>query len=208
MIHKNTAYIGCLENHFMKNTQFGDDELLIKLRDNDHSALTAIYNKYWKNLYQSSYRILQDHDKCADAIQEVFINLWEIRSKLFIKISLKSYLYASVRYEVLRQLRRQVITEDIVNFIDTLSTDSNEELLEYKELDQQINQIIDALPPRCQEVFKLSRLEHLSHKEIAAKLAISTKTVEYHISNALLFLRSNLGKILSVELFMVLLLHP
>lgn len=208
MIYKNTTYIGCLENRFMKNTQFGDDELLIKLRDNDHSALTAIYNKYWKNLYQSSYRILQDHDKCEDAIQEVFVNLWEIRSKLFIKISLKSYLYASVRYEVLRQLRRKTITEDIVKFMDTLSTDSNQELLEYKELDQQINQIIDALPSRCQEVFKLSRLEHLSHKEIAEKLAISTKTVEYHISNALLFLRSNLGKTLSVELFMVLLLHP
>lgn len=208
MIYKNTTYIGYLENRFMKNTQFGDDELLIKLRDNDHSALTAIYNKYWKNLYQSSYRILQDHDKCEDAIQEVFVNLWEIRSKLFIKISLKSYLYASVRYEVLRQLRRNTITEDIVNFMDTLSTDSNQELLEYKELDQQINQIIDALPSRCQEVFKLSRLEHLSHKEIAEKLAISTKTVEYHISNALLFLRSNLGKTLSVELFMVLLLHP
>lgn len=208
MIYKNTTYIGYLENRFMKNTQFGDDELLIKLRDNDHSALTAIYNKYWKNLYQSSYRILQDHDKCEDAIQEVFVNLWEIRSKLFIKISLKSYLYASVRYEILRQLRRKTITEDIVKFMDTLSTDSNQELLEYKELDQQINQIIDALPSRCQEVFKLSRLEHLSHKEIAEKLAISTKTVEYHISNALLFLRSNLGKTLSVELFMVLLLHP
>jgi len=52
-------------------------------------------------------------------IQEVFVNLWEIRSKLFIKISLKSYLYASVRYEVLRQLRRKTITEDIVKFMDT-----------------------------------------------------------------------------------------
>ncbi|MEN5055797.1 sigma factor-like helix-turn-helix DNA-binding protein [Sphingobacterium kitahiroshimense] len=49
--------------------------------------------------------------------------------------------------------------------------------MEYKELDQQINQIIDALPSSCQEVFKLSRLEHLSHKEISEKLVISTKTV-------------------------------
>lgn len=183
----------------MKNTPNGDAELLAQLRESEHSALTEIYNKYWKYLYQSSFRILQDHEKCNDVIQEVFVNLWEIRSKLFIKLSLKSYLYAAVKYEVLRQLRKQVINDDILDFIDTLEDNSNEELMEYKELQQQIDQIIEELPPRCQEVFKLSRLEHLTHKEIAEKLAISTKTVEYHIANALVYLRSQLGKTLSIE---------
>lgn len=183
----------------MKNSPNRDAELLAQLRESEHSALTEIYNRYWKYLYQSSFRILQDHDKCADVIQEVFVNLWEIRSKLFIKLSLKSYLYAAVKYEVLRQLRKQVINDDILDFIDTLEDNSNEELMEYKELQQQIDQIIEELPSRCQEVFKLSRLEHLTHKEIAEKLAISTKTVEYHIANALVYLRSQLGKTLSIE---------
>lgn len=183
----------------MKNTPNGDAELLAQLRESKHSALTEIYNRYWKYLYQSSFRILQDHEKCNDVIQEVFVNLWEIRSKLFIKLSLKSYLYAAVKYEVLRQLRKQVINDDILDFIDTLEDNSNEELMEYKELQQQIDQIIEELPSRCQEVFKLSRLEHLTHKEIAEKLAISTKTVEYHIANALVYLRSQLGKTLSIE---------
>ena len=191
----------------MKNSPNGDAERLAKLRESEHSALTEIYNRYWKYLYQSSFRILQDHDKCADVIQEVFVNLWEIRSKLFIKLSLKSYLYAAVKYEVLRQLRKQVINDDILDFIDTLKDNSNEELMEYKELQQQIDQIIEELPSRCQEVFKLSRLEHLTHKEIAEKLAISTKTVEYHIANALVYLRSQLGKTLSIELFILFLIN-
>ncbi|UZJ65649.1 RNA polymerase sigma-70 factor [Sphingobacterium sp. KU25419] len=187
----------------MKNTPNGDAELLTQLRESEHSALTEIYNKYWKYLYQSSFRILQDHDKCADVIQEVFINLWEIRSKLFIRISLKTYLYAAVKYEVLRQLRRQAVTDDIIDFIDALGDNSCEELLEYKELNQQINQFIEQLPVRSREVFKLSRLEQLTHKEIAKKLNISTKTVEYHIAKSLLFLKKNLGKTLSVELFVL-----
>jgi RNA polymerase sigma-70 factor (ECF subfamily) len=191
----------------MKNTQLGDDELLMMLRNNEHSALGEIYTKYWKYLYQSSFRILQDHDKSADAIQEVFVNLWEIRAKLFIKTSLKSYLYAAVKYETLRLLRQQVITDDIVNFFDVIADHSTENALAYKELAEQINQIIADLPVRCQEVFKLSRLEHLSHKEIATKLAISTKTVEYHIANALQLLRNNLGKTLSLELFMLFLIN-
>ena len=191
----------------MKNTPNEDAELLAQLRESEHSALTEIYNKYWKYLYQSSFRILQDHEKCNDVIQEVFVNLWEIRSKLFIKLSLKSYLYAAVKYEVLRQLRKQVINDDILDFIDTLEDNSNEELMEYKELQQQIDQIIEELPSRCQEVFKLSRLEHLTHKEIAEKLAISTKTVEYHIANALVYLRSQLGKTLSIELFILFLIN-
>lgn len=191
----------------MKNTQLGDDDLLIMLRNNDHLALDEIYTKYWKYLYQSSFRILQDHDQCADVIQDVFIKLWEIRSKLFIKISLKSYLYAAVKYETLRLLRQRVITDDIINFFDVLEDHSTEKYLAYKELDEQIHQIIESLPLRCQEVFKLSRVEHLSHKEIAAKLAISTKTVEYHIANALILLRNNLGKTLSLELFMLFLIN-
>ncbi|QQD15442.1 RNA polymerase sigma-70 factor [Sphingobacterium sp. UDSM-2020] len=191
----------------MKNTPNGDAELLAQLRESEHSALTEIYNKYWIYLYQSSFRILQDYDKTNDVIQEVFVNLWEIRSKLFIKLSLKSYLYAAVKYEVLRQLRKQVINDDILDFIDTLEDNSNEQLMEYKELQQQIDQIIEELPSRCQEVFKLSRLEHLTHKEIAEKLAISTKTVEYHIANALVYLRSQLGKTLSIELFILFLIN-
>lgn len=62
--------------------------------------------------------------------------------------------------------------------------------------------VVESLPDKCQMVFKLSRNEQLSHKEIAEQLGISTKTVENHITNALKVLRDSLGNVLAVEIIL------
>ncbi|MDB5146025.1 MAG: polymerase sigma-70 factor, partial [Mucilaginibacter sp.] len=76
---------------------------------------------------------------------------------------------------------------------------------EHKELLLQINQVIDTLPEKCREVYKLSREECLSHKEIALQLNISTKTVENHLTKALRQLRGSLGAAFILEALMFLL---
>ena len=70
----------------------------------------------------------------------------------------------------------------------------------FKELVEQINSVIDSLPDKCRKVYKLSREEQLSHKEISQKLNISTKTVENHITKALKTLRVSLGYIVGIFL--------
>jgi RNA polymerase sigma-70 factor (ECF subfamily) len=65
--------------------------------------------------------------------------------------------------------------------------------IEHRELLSQINSIVDNLSEKCKVVYKLSREEQLSHKEIAAQLDISTKTVENHLNKALRQLRTSLG---------------
>ena len=72
--------------------------------------------------------------------------------------------------------------------------------LMHKELVEQINAIVETLPKKCRKVYKLSRQEQLSHKEIAERLEISTKTVENHITNALRIIRATLGYQLSAAL--------
>lgn len=177
-----------------------EKELLRRLKADDRLALEIIYKRYWESLYKSAYRILQDHDKCADVIQDLFIKLWEIKNHLTIEVSLKGYLHSAVRYEVFRSIKTTKVNEDIFKFAETLSNRDNSDLLEYKELSDEINRIIETLPDRCREIFKLSRAEFLSHKEIAAQLSISTKTVEYHISKALQIIRNNLDDMLVLYL--------
>ena len=70
----------------------------------------------------------------------------------------------------------------------------------HKELKQHINFVVEGLPEKCKRVYKLSRNEQLSHKEIAKLLDISIKTVENHITNALRVLRAALGHVLFVAL--------
>lgn len=171
-----------------------DTELMERLRAGDDLALKVIYKKYWNQLYTSAFKMLQDQQACEDIIQDLFINLWNKREQIEIKASLKSYLFASVRYEVYRQVRHGSVREDIFeNIQDRLQTTSEYGNIEHRELLSYINSIVNNLSEKCKVVYKLSREEQLSHKEIATKLDISTKTVENHLNKALRQLRVSLG---------------
>lgn len=172
-----------------------DIQLTERLRSGDAAALTGIYQKYWEPLFMAAFNILKDKAACEDIIQEIFIKLWNKRSEIEISVSLKAYLYASTRYEVYRQIRSGAIRESIFDDLyERLHSPSFYGSLEHKELLAQISSIVDTLPEKCKEVYKLSREEHLSHKEIASLLNISTKTVENHLTKALRLLRTSLGE--------------
>ena len=171
-----------------------DTELMDRLRAGDDLALKLIYKKYWNQLFSSAYNMLQDQHASEDIIQDLFINLWNKREQIEIKASLKSYLFASVRYEVYRQVRQGSVREDIFeNIHERLQTPSEYGNIEHRELLSYVNSIVNNLSEKCKVVYKLSREEQLSHKEIATKLDISPKTVENHLNKALRQLRISLG---------------
>jgi RNA polymerase sigma-70 factor (family 1) len=173
---------------------FEDAELMERLRAGDDLALKLIYKKYWNPLFSSAYNLLEDQQACEDIIQDLFINLWNKREQIEIKATLKSYLFASVRYEVYRQVRHGAVRESIFdNLAERLQSPSEYGNIEHRELLSNVNSIVDNLSAKCKTVYKLSREEQLSHKEIASRLDISTKTVENHLSKALRQLRISLG---------------
>jgi len=174
--------------------KFEDVELMDRIRSGDDIALKLIYKKYWNQLFSSAFNVLHDQQVCEDIIQEIFINLWNKRELIEIKVSLKSYLFASTRYEVYRQVRFSSVREDLFeNIFERMESPSEYGNIEHRELLSQINSIVDKLSAKCKVVYKLSREEQLSHKEIASQLDISTKTVENHLNKALRQLRISLG---------------
>lgn len=180
-----------------------ENDLIKSLKDGDKRALTSIYNKYWKLLFISSYNLLENKEVCEEIIQDVFIDLWNRRSKLQIKISLQSYLYACVRYKVFYEFRKnKIIKAELFEDLNKrFHYATPETKLLYKELEIHIENTVENLPKKCQRVYRLSRNQQLSHKEIAQKLNISTKTVENHITNALKILRTSLGNVLFILVF-------
>lgn len=181
-----------------------EDEIIQRLKNDDKKALTLVYDAYWKPLFLSSYNLLQNKELCEEIIQDVFIDLWNNREKIQIKISLNSYLYACTRYKVFAQFRKQkmIRVELYENLEKRFQYATPETKIMHKELIAQIEAVVETLPKKCQNVYKLSRHEQLSHKEIAKQLNISTKTVENHIGIALKALRNALGPVLSVELLL------
>ena len=178
-----------------------DSQLLGLLKTSDKSSFDELYRRYFSTLYTFAYKIVQDKEACRDAVQDIFIWLWENRETLDID-HLKNYLVASVKYKLVRTIktskRHSEILSAKVTWDDIAFYDVG---LEVKELQKVIADALSRLPVRAKEVFTLSRLQYLSNKEIAGKLGISEKTVENHITVSLRRLRTELGKILSFLLF-------
>ncbi|WP_164974991.1 RNA polymerase sigma-70 factor [Flavobacterium sp. YO12] len=190
----------------MSKPDLNQDVILIdRLRNGDETALNELYNKFWQSLFMSSYNVLKDRELCEDIIQDIFMNIWHNREKLEIHISLKGYMYACARYQVFNHIRRNKDKIHVELFDDLekrFQYTTPETQLMHDELVYHINSIVENLPEKCQLVYKLSREEQLSHKEIAERLNISTKTVENHITKALHSIRLSMGNILSVAMIL------
>ena len=179
-----------------------DKDLVERLRNNDDEALSIIYKEYWEIMYLSAYNLIKDRSISEDIVQDVFFSFWKKRSTLEIKVSIRSYLYTSTTYKVYDYFRKnkKMIKEELFHHFDEKVQALNPETkLIHKELVDHINSLITQLPPKRLEVFMLSREEQLSNQEIAERLGISKRTVEGHITKALMFLRSSLGIHVSVE---------
>jgi len=177
--------------------QDNENELLTALAQGHEDALKIIYRKYWDRLFLSAYNILKDKEACEDIIQDLFVQLWQKREQLTITTSLGAYLFTATRYQVFRTIRRSPVRKELFEDLDQrFLADGPEIPLYVKEIQETINAAVEGLPGKCREIYRLSREEHLSNKDIAANLQISPKTVENQLTIALKRLREALGDLL------------
>ena len=177
----------------MQTTTTEEKKWLQLLLKDDEKALQLIFDRYYKYLVVTAYNVLHDDHRSKDLVQDVFFDLWKRRENLKVQGSLKSYLRKAVVNRCIDETRRKKrsgTTEEIQDFNQPDQHISPQQQLETEELQQVINRAIDSLPGRCREVFALSRFEGFSHKEIAAKLDISVKTIENQMTKALKIIRA------------------
>ncbi|MEZ4957385.1 MAG: RNA polymerase sigma-70 factor [Saprospiraceae bacterium] len=185
-----------------------EKEWLAALKAGDKSAFKAIYNQYYKYLVVTAFNVLGDSDAARDLAQDVFVEIWKKRETLLISSSLKPYLRRAVVNKTLNYIKASRIDfNDPANLPENVTdAPSHDEQLHADNLEKIIHDAIANLPERCRVVFTLCRLEKLSHKEIAAQLDISTKTVENQMTRALVILRKALGPYVGEELLILILL--
>jgi RNA polymerase sigma-70 factor (family 1) len=181
--------------HYPSHT---DNELLRMLSQNDEFAFAEIYNRYWKLLYSSAHNILQVKAAAQDAVQEVFISLWKRRADIQVE-ALQPYLHQAVRFQVFKAIRAEKTDQQFFNRLALITRDILfEDPLLFKELETLYQQLIHALPPDEQEIFRLHRDSGLTYKQIAEQKNISVKTVEKKMSRSLRELRFGLDDALMV----------
>ncbi|WP_336515040.1 RNA polymerase sigma-70 factor [Pollutibacter soli] len=183
-----------------------DDFLLLQqLSSGDADAFSAIYRKYYKSVFSWTYNILRDRNRCEDILHDIFLNIWDRRHTLVIEKSLRSYLFSAARFQVLNLIRDGKVREAAYENLElrVWGSQTPENILYQKELQSGIIEIIDSLPDRTREVYLLSREEQLTYRQIAEKLSISVKTVEFHMGEALKRIRISFSKILAVVLHFI-----
>lgn len=171
-----------------------EKELAEDVKDNKAGAFDELYKIYSLRLYHFALSILKSADDAEEVVQNTFFRIWEQREKIQSSQALKAYIF-TIAYHIIIDLMRSRLKEkkyrEAIIEKATINYDI-EEAIEFGDLLDRINLIIKDLPPRKLEIYQLSRVNHLSHNEIAEKLGITVKTVENGITFSMNFIRKRL----------------
>jgi|TARA_B110000967_G_C18899429_1_gene573480 RNA polymerase sigma-70 factor (family 1) len=189
----------------MKVVYKNDIDLIKSLKKGDEFGYTHLVKTYHHKLCVYAVSLTNNDDSAEDIVQNVFMSIWRNRGKLKEEFVLKSYLYKSVYNEFIDQYRKQktVVTLE-KKYIDALTyivEEEDEKSLE--RLMKIVKKEIENLPPKCKQIFLLSKEEGLTNIEIAEHLNVSIKSVEAHITKAFKILRSTLSHKVDGVLFLL-----
>jgi len=159
-------------------------------------AFDVLYKKYSRRLFKFGFSIIKSQEETENLIQDVFLCLWENRHKVEKDASIKSYVFTIAYNSAISVIRKKARESQFIEYLKTIQKINEEPVnvkLEYDELKNKLDEIIQTLPPRQKEVYLLHRVEGLKYNEIAERLSISENTIENHMSRALKTIREKIG---------------
>jgi len=170
-----------------------DLEIYSKLSHGNEQAFNELFCRYYAALCAYAYRFVGDEEETRELVQEVFVQLWEKRRHIEIHTSVKSYLFRAVKNQLINWQKHVQVEK---KYLQKLASEEQDpqygQYFVEVDLQQKIEDSIDALPPKRKEIFKLSREEGKKYHEIAEQLGLSVKTVETQMGLALKQLREDL----------------
>jgi RNA polymerase sigma-70 factor (family 1) len=171
-----------------------DADLLNLLKDDNELAFRELYERYWHTMYSLACRKLRQKEVAEELAQELFLMLWRKRHTLKI-INLKAFLSVSLKNLIIDYVRRHIQEEHYLDALQQffpIGVMATTEAVYFNELTEALHTALTQLPEKTREVFMLNRFEHLTIREIALKLNLSEKAIEYHLSRSTTFLKHNL----------------
>jgi len=189
-------------NNFVNSSE---ETLIIGLKNGQRKAFEEIFKRYWYALYQSVYARIKVHEEAEEIVQDLLANIWQKRDVLIIH-DLSNYLLAAARKRVLNHIRSTAVREKYQDYFRNFNAFWNlavEEVVEYEELKQTMEKVMDRLPKKTQEVFRLNRLEGYSISEISEYLKLPKRTIGYHLTKSLKEFRIHLKDFIMLLLALI-----
>lgn len=186
------------------HTPYNSEErtLLLRVAASDERAFGQLVNQYWGAVYEHALTYLKSPSLAEETALDVFEKIWSKREKLPEVDSFRDWLFIVGRNQFISRLRKKLAEPPVAGsaewWIEEVHVPGIS--LELKELTRIIEAGIDSLTPHQKEVFRLSREQGLTHKQIAEQLGLSQHTVKGHLVNSLNHLRKYLKKNADISL--------
>lgn len=158
-------------------------------RFNDQAAYKELFTAFYPRLMPLAVGIIKSRQAAEEIVSDVFINIWQKRSRLEHISNLKIYLYTATRNTALNYRQREhpgqtINLDELPVELDTIPVNP-EGMMITAEMKKLIQEAINQLPNRCKIIFKLVKEDELKYREAADLLQISVKTVEAQMTIAL-----------------------
>ncbi|MFC2084082.1 RNA polymerase sigma factor [Bacteroidota bacterium] len=160
----------------------------------DKEAFSSLFTKYYEPLYRFAGRFVVDPDISENIVQDVFVRLWEQRSRLRITSNVKAYLYTAVKNQSLNHIKREgrlLSFEEQFEIISEKMQSPEDEFIKDESF-KSIHEAIEDLPEKCRKIYLMKRYDDLSYNEISEILSISVNTIKTQMKRALKSLGSKL----------------
>jgi RNA polymerase sigma-70 factor (family 1) len=183
-------------------------QLIQRLKDNDQDAFRLIFEMYKDKLYNFCLRFTKSSGWAEEMVQDVFIKVWTSRAQINPQLSFNAYLFKISKNLCLNFLKRAQLDLDVkrelLHHIEETDNLTEDFLLD-KEYGHFLEEAIERLPQQQQLVFKMSRIDGMSHADIAKALNLSKGTVKNYmmlaVNNVCRFLNINADKVILLLFF-------
>lgn len=168
--------------------------ILEKVKVGDATAFALLYDRYWLKVYNFAQLYIKSSSEVSEVVQDVFVKVWEAREFIDAEKHFDGFLFLITRNIIFNYSRQNFY--DLSFKITALRAIENsydmEEELVAADLKNYIEMLISQLPSQRQRIFRMSREEHLSNKQIAELCDVGEKAIERQITLALKFIKDNL----------------
>ena len=183
----------------MPNGQHTSPEFIHSFQTGEEEAFDLYFLKYFSTLCFFAGNYLKNEEEAKDIVQESFIKLWNRRAAIKNSPAIKSYLYTIVRNDCIDKLNAKkkegLLIDSVAYQQDEWETENISEVI-HAELIGSIHNLINELPEKMQQVFKLYYLSGKNYSEIATELHTTPETVRKQKSRALVLLKEKLPTVL------------
>ncbi|MCD8165728.1 MAG: RNA polymerase sigma-70 factor [Bacteroides sp.] len=150
----------------------------------EHFTPEKVYSRYYPNFVSFACHLTGSNLHAEDIVQDVFETLCKHSSVFVSEQALLKYIYRSIYNRGIDLIRHRHICNRYEE--NVLEEEKRKILLPvydilYKELHGMVEKRIEALPPRCREIFIRKYREEQSNPEISKSLGLSVKTVENQV---------------------------